>query len=362
MRISSLKLLNFRNYESLELKFSKTTNIIYGKNGMGKTNIVEAIYMLGLTKTFRSNNDEVVIKKGKNIAKIEGLIEDKILNNYKIIMNNTGKRIKIDNNKISKISDYITKINIILFNPDDLKMIKDTPSTRRKILNIEISSISSEYLLLLTNYNKVLKQRNAYIKAISKKNKPEKTYLDILTEQLVTLGLKIMLIRDEFINNINSYISDIYYDITKKGNLKITYKSEFKGKTKENILKMFEKNISREIFLGKTIFGIHHDDLEFKVDSEIVKEYSSVGEQKNTIIAFKLAEIKNMEEHFYKKPILILDDLFSELDKEKINNILSLMNPELQTFITTTEITNVDKKLLEKAKIFHVNNGKVEEE
>ena len=210
MQISSLKLLNFRNYESLELSFSSKINMIYGKNGMGKTNIIEAIYMLGLTKTFRSNNDEIVIKRGKNIAKIEGKIRDSILNSYKIIISNAGKRIKIDNNQISKISDYITKVNIILFNPDDLKMIKDTPSTRRKMLNIEISGINSEYLQLLTNYNKVLKQRNAYLKALNKKKNLETSFLNILTEQLIDIGLKIMWIREEFINNINSYISGIY--------------------------------------------------------------------------------------------------------------------------------------------------------
>ena len=362
MQISSLKLLNFRNYETLELKFSNKVNLIYGKNGMGKTNIIEAIYMLGLTKTFRSNNDDIVIKKGKNIAKIEGTIKDNIFNNYKIIISNAGKRIKIDNNKIAKVSDYITKVNIILFNPDDLKLIKDTPSIRRKMLNIEISGINGEYLLLLNSYNKVLKQRNAYLKALNKKKDYETSFLNILTEQLVDLGLKIMWIREDFINNINSYISDIYYEITHKGTLKVVYKSEFLGKNKEDLLKMFEKNISREIFLGKTIFGIQHDDLEFQVDSEIVKEFSSVGEQKNSIISFKLAEIKNIEEKLHKKPILILDDLFSELDEEKINNILMLIDTDLQTFITTTEITKVDKKLLANAKIFHVIDGKVEEE
>ena len=362
MEISSLKLLNFRNYETLELKFSNKVNLIYGKNGTGKTNIIEAIYMLGLTKTFRSNNDDIVIKKGKNIAKIEGMIKDTIFNNYKIIISNAGKRIKIDNNKIAKVSDYITKVNIILFNPDDLKLIKDTPSIRRKMLNIEISGINGEYLLLLNAYNKVLKQRNAYLKALSKKKDYETSFLNILTEQLIELGLKIMWIREDFINNINSYISDIYYEITHKGTLKVSYKSEFIGKSKEALLKMFEKNISREIFLGKTIFGIQHDDIEFLVDQEIVKEFSSVGEQKNSIISFKLAEIKNIEEKLHKKPILILDDLFSELDEEKINNILMLIDTDLQTFITTTEISKVDTKLLANAKIFHVINGKVEEE
>src|SRR5699024_5615292 len=141
------------------------------------------------------------------------------------------------------------------------------------------------------------------------------SFLNILTEQLIELGLKIMWIREDFINNINSYIRDIYYEITHKGTLKVSYKSEFIGKSKEALLKMFEKNISREIFLGKTIFGIQHDDIEFLIDKEIVKEFSSVGEQKNSIISFKLAEIKNIEEKLHKKPILILDDLFSELDE-----------------------------------------------
>lgn len=362
MEISSLKLLNFRNYDSLEVKFSNKTNIIYGQNGMGKTNLVEAIYILGLTKTFRLGNEDIVIKKGKNIAKIEGLVKDNILNNYKIVISEAGKRIKIDNNKITKVSDYITKINIILFNPDDLKIIKDTPMTRRKLLNIEISMINNTYLIYLTNYNKILKQRNSYLKALNKKNITESTYLDILTNELIELGLKISDIRKDFINNLNPYIKDIYYKITNKGELKINYKSEFKDKTKEQLENMYNKNISREIFLGKTLFGPHHDDIEFIVDNETVKEYSSVGEQKNSVIAFKLAEIKHIEEKLNKKPILILDDLFSELDNEKINNILNLIDKDMQTFITTTEIDNVDKHLLNESKIFKVINGKIQEE
>ena len=362
MEISSLKLLNFRNYESLDINFSKHTNIIYGLNGMGKTNLVEAIYMLALTKTFRLGNETVVIKKGKNIAKIEGTIKDNITNNYKIIISDNGKRIKINNTKITKISDYMAKINIIVFNPDDLKIIKDTPMTRRKLLNIEISGIDKNYLINLTNYNKILKQRNSYLKVLNKKNISATTFLTILTEQLIEVGMNLVKSRQEFIANINSYITDIYYTITKKGSLSINYKSEYLKKDKETLLKMYQKNISREIMFGKTLFGPHHDDIEFIVDKEIVKEYSSVGEQKNSVIAFKLAEIKNIEQVLNKKPILILDDLFSELDKEKINNILKLIDNDMQTFITTTDIDNIDPKLLSKSKIFKCNYGKIIEE
>lgn len=362
MEVSSLKLLNFRNYDSLEINFSNKTNIIYGQNGMGKTNLVEAIYILGLTKTFRLGNENVVIKKGKNIAKIEGIIKDNIINKHKIIISDSGKRIKIDNNKVNKISDYITKVNIILFNPDDLKMIKDTPMTRRRLLNIEISSINNTYLLYLNNYNKVLKQRNSYLKALNKKNIKESDFLNILTEQLIDIGLKIVEIRDKFITEINSYIEDIYYKITHKGHLKLKYKSEFLGKNKDGLLHMYAKNYAREIIMGKTLYGPQHDDIEFIVDNEIVKEYSSVGEQKNSIISYKLSVIKYIEEHLHKKPILILDDLFSELDTEKINNILNLIDNDMQTFITTTEIESVDNKLLKDAKIFKITNGLVMEE
>ncbi len=362
MKINSLKLLNYRNYESLDVHFSNHINLIYGKNGMGKTNLVEAIYVLAFTKTFRLGKEDIVIKKGKNIAKIEGTISDKMVNTYKIILSDTGKRIKIDNNKITKINDYITKINIILFNPDDLKIIKDTPMTRRRLLNIEISGINSTYVAYLMNYNKILKQRNAYLKALNKKNIYQNDFLDILTSQLIDLGLKIMSIRMEFINNINSYISDIYEMITGKGLLSIHYKSEFKGKTKEQLQNLFAKNISREIIMGKTLFGPQHDDIEFMIDKEIVKEYSSVGEQKNSVIAFKLAEIKNIEKLLNRKPILILDDLFSELDQEKINNILNLLDSDMQTFITTTEIDKVDPKLRNNAKIIKCENGKIMEE
>ncbi len=362
MEISNLKLLNYRNYETLNLTFSPTTNIIYGKNGAGKTNIIEAIYVLALTKTFRLGNDDVVIKKGKNIAKIEGLVKTNIWNTYKIIISDQGKHIKIDNNKISKLSDYITKINVIIFHPDDLKIIKDTPMTRRKLLNIEISGINKEYVIYLNNYEKILKQRNAYLKALKENKFSNSDFLNILTEKLVEIGLKIVHIREEFVKSINQYISEYYTKITHKGVLSLNFKSEYKNKTPNQILNMYQKNISREIIMGKTLFGPQHDDIEFIIDNEPVKEFSSVGEQKNSVISFKLAEIAYIKANLNHNPILILDDLFSELDEEKVNNILNLIDTNLQTFITTTTINTVNSSMLKNAKIFHVINGKVKEE
>ena len=164
MKIVNLKLINFRNYENLEVNFDPSLNIIYGKNGEGKTNLVEAIYTLALTRSFRNINDYKLIRDTETIAKVEGNISNKMTDNYKVIISKDGKKVKVNNNKIQKISDYISKIPLVLFHPDDLRFIKDTPSIRRKSLNISISEINPEYLRILNYYNKVLKQRNAYLK------------------------------------------------------------------------------------------------------------------------------------------------------------------------------------------------------
>ena len=185
MQIRSLKLLNFRNYGHLEIGFVDTNNIIYGNNGMGKTNLIEAIYVLALTKSFRGSWDKVVIKNDKNLTKISGIVKDNIENNYQLIISDLGKDVRIDNNKINKLSDYISKINVILFNPDDLRIIKDTPSIRRTALNIDISQLNNNYLKLINSYNKLLKQRNAYLKTMYYNHNTSSNYLGIITDKLI---------------------------------------------------------------------------------------------------------------------------------------------------------------------------------
>ena len=185
MQIRNLKLLNFRNYESLNLDFYHGKNIIYGKNGMGKTNLVEAIYVLSLTKSFRGSSDKVLIKSNEDVLKIVGIINDNIDNTYQIVINKQGKKVKINNNLCKKISEYISKINVILFNPDDLKFIKESPGVRRNYLNIDMSSFDNDYLIYLSNYNKVLKQRNSYLKTMYVNANSSSEYLDILTDKLI---------------------------------------------------------------------------------------------------------------------------------------------------------------------------------
>ena len=360
MQITDLKLLNFRNYSKLDLSFSKN-NIIFGRNGMGKTNLIEAIYVLALSKTFRSNNEKVLIKDNEELTKISGTILDDYKNNYQIIINKSGKNVKIDNNTYKKISDYISKIKIILFNPNDLQIIKDSPSIRRRLLNVSISQLDNNYLKILSNYNKLLKQRNSYLKTMYINANTSKDYLNILTDKLIEDGMKIYNYRKEYINNLNNLINNYYEKITNIKNINIKYISDFNDLDKDQIKKKYSEYQEKDMLQGMTRFGIHHDDLIFELNKKDLKEYGSEGQQKNAIIAYKLSEIEVFKEKINKLPILILDDLYSELDEEKINNILNLIDDDIQTFITTTEIDKVNKNVINKSKIFNVTQDGIRE-
>ena len=362
MKIDNLSLTNFRNYETLNISF-ENLNIIYGLNGSGKTNIVEAIYMLALTKSFRINNDKIMIKKGKIKAKIKGnVLKKNDENEFGVEISNDGKIVTINGEKQDKVSDYVSRINVILFNPSDTRLIDDAPSERRKMLNIEISQIYKEYLVVLTNYQRILKQRNFYIRGMYINGSYTSEYLDILTKKLVEYGKVICKYRQDFIDNINKYIKSNYEKIFGSGTLKIRYVSTFKNKSEDDLIKKFKDNYQKELSVGKTLEGIHHDDIMFILDNNNLKEWGSEGQRKNAIISFKLAEINVINEIKGYYPILILDDLFSELDKEKITNLLGMLDRNVQTFITTTDLKNISKKVIKDAKKIKVCDGAIEEE
>ena len=361
MKIHHLKLLNFRNYEKINLDFSPSCNIIYGKNGSGKTNLVEAIYVLALTKSFRGTVDKVLFMNNKDFTRIDGKVEDDGINDYSIIINNAGKKVKINNNNIDKLSDYISKISVILFHPDDLRMIKDTPSTRRKNLNLDISQINNNYLKYLNNYNKVLKQRNMYLKSMYFNNNKSNEYLSVLTDKVVDYGLKLYKMRIKFLRLVNQEISSIYNNITGIDSLSVEYKSDYNNLDKEQVIDKYKELLEKDKLFGKTTFGIHHDDVVFKLDNQLLKDYGSEGQQKNAVIAYKFALIKIFNNIRNTYPILILDDLFSELDVEKINNILKYLSSDIQTFITTTEVDKISRRIINKSKLILVEKGEIRE-
>ena len=210
------------------------------------------------------------------------------------------------------------------------------------------------------DYNKILKNRNAYLKELYLNSNGSLEYLNILTQKLITLGMEICKIRGSFIDNINKNLTSIYKNIFDYGNLEIKYRSDYKNKSYEDLENVYKKNLKTELNYRKTMIGVHHDDFDFILDGYNIKEYGSVGQQKNAIISFKLAELILIKLINGSYPILILDDLFSELDSIKINNIIKMLNKEVQTFITTTDINDVDKSLLEESNIYYANNGQIE--
>lgn len=359
MQVTNLKLTNFRNYDFLNLSFAKK-NIFFGENGAGKTNILESIYVLALTKSFRTINDKILIKTKSNNLKIEGEILDKSKRKYYLEITDLGKNVKINQKKISKLSEYISNITVVLFSPDDFKIIKDTPNVRRRLLNVDIIQFDKEYLGLLNKYNKTLKHRNSYLRTMYINNLADKEYLNILTDNLIEIGLKIYRKRKEFLNKINNFLDKKYYKITKIENLKIEYLSEYKNLEKEKLKDKYNNSLSKDLAFGKTTIGIHHDDYKFIFKKANIKDYGSEGQQKNAIIAYKLSLIDLFMAEKGKIPILLLDDLFSELDAKKINNIINLLKKRVQMFITTTELEVLSKKLISNSKIFKLKNGKVE--
>lgn len=361
MKIHHLKLLNFRNYEKMEVSFSPKYNIIFGNNGSGKTNLVESIYVLALTKSFRGTVDKILLMNSKDVCRIEGEVSDKYTNKYKLILKDGGKKVKINNTKVDKLSDYISKISVVLFNPDDLRFIKDSPTVRRKAINLEISQINNVYLKNLNMYNKLLKQRNSYLKTTNINANSSSEFLTILTNKLVDYGEKIYESRRKYINLLNQRIGDLYNSICGIQDLKLEYVSDYKDFDREKILKKYQDNLNRDIILGKTSIGVHHDDIKFKLEGYNIKDYGSEGQQKNAIIAYKLTELEIFYQIRGNYPILILDDLFSELDRFKINNILNLINDDIQTFITTTEIDKINDTVLSNSKLFEVVDGEVRE-
>ena len=354
MYIKDLKLVNFRNYETLKMKFHPSLNIYIGNNGVGKTNLVEAIYVLALTRSFRQSNDKHLITKDKQLSKIEGNIINTYENNYQILISGEGKKVKIDQNKVTKISNYISRINIILFHPSDLRIIKDTPNLRRKSLNIDISQLKISYLKNLNHYNKLLKQRNVYLK---QKNTKDNVFLNVLTEKLVDYGLEIFEERKQFISMLNQYVPKIYQNIAVKGKLQIHYTSDYLNKSKEQLLAEYNKGLERDLFNGKTKLGIHADDFSFVLDDNDLKNFGSEGQQKNAIISLKFAELEIFKSEKGYYPILILDDIFSELDKEKITHILAMLKPEIQTFITSANMEHLNFEVLKHYQLVKIDES-----
>lgn len=362
MIIKELQLTNFRNYDNLTINFSPKLNIIYGNNAQGKTNILEGIYTLCLTKSHRLYVDNNLIKTGSIFTRLFGIFEDALLDKHlKLFIDENGKQLEKNNNKVKKINEYVLESNIIIFYPEDLNLIKGSPNERRRYLNIELSQLYNDYMVNLNNYNKLLKIRNALLKQIKKGINIDFNYFKIVTECLIDKALIIYKLRKNYFEEINKYADKIYKKISGYDNFKIIYTPNIKLEEKGKIIDLFKEKYNDEIKVGSTILGPHKDDYYFELGVNL-KEQGSQGQQRMAILTLKLSEIEIFKTLKKQNPIVLLDDVFSELDDDKKNLLLKYIDDDMQVIITTTELNNINQKILEKAKLFEIENGKLVKE
>lgn len=365
--IRKLKLVNFRNYKNATINFDKKINIFIGDNAQGKTNILESIYFLALTKSYRTM-DFNLINKDSEVTKVKGEMKsNSIYKSLGIELSKDKKIVRINNNEIKKISDYITNLNVILVAPEDINILQGAPAERRNFLNIELSQISKNYIKKYNEFNRILKIRNNYLKMLYNSSNFDTRYLDSITENLVEREVDIYQERKRFIDSINDEISSIYENISGIKDFRVVYVTNVdledfsSSKIREKLLKKYKDNLRKEIDNGMTIYGPHRDDLSFLIGEDDIKIYGSQGQQKVAIIALKLSEIEIFKKMTLDCPIILLDDIFSELDTKNRNKLIEYINKDIQVIITSNDTKGINRKFLNSAKIFKVVNGKIYE-
>lgn len=360
MKIESLKLKNFRNYELLSLGFDKSTNIFYGDNAQGKTNILEAVYLSGTTKSHRGTKDKDMIQFGENESHIETIVEKNGIK-YQIDMHlkkNSPKGIAINKIPIRKASELFGIINIVFFSPEDLNIIKNGPGERRRFIDLELSQLDKVYLNNLSNYNRIVNQRNHLLKEIDY-NKGALETLDIWDMQLIQYGNKIIERRQKFIEEINKIISNIHKKLTgNREDIKIVYEPSNGALSFEQALL---KNKEKDLRIKSTSVGPHRDDIAFLVSDIDIRKYGSQGQQRTAALSLKLSEIELVKQSIHDTPVLLLDDVLSELDKHRQNYLLDSIH-DIQTLITCTGVDEFVNHRFSINKVFHVQSGQVTKE
>ena len=376
MRIKSLKLLYFRNYLSTNIEVHPSLNVLVGNNANGKTNIIESIFCLALGKSYRTKSDSECIMFGETATAMSCIVNknDRELD-IMLGINNKGKSAKIAGIKKTKLTDFVGELNVVLFSPEDLQIVKGSPALRREFMNREFYQFSRIYHKYYLMYQHLLKQRNSYLKDMRKNPKDEMSlaYLETLTSQLAKVALYITKERVSFVQDISKLTYKNMLNISNgQETLKIKYKSSVldalniaeindESFTEENLTKVMMKKSFDDIMRGSTKIGPQHDDLEFYINDLDAKMYASQGQQRSIVLSLKLAEINYLKEKTGTYPVLLLDDVLSELDKNRQLKLLDAINENVQTFITTPSISDIKEDLLKKAKVFKIEDGNISE-
>lgn len=360
MVIKSLKLKNYRNYELLNLTFDPKTNILYGDNAQGKTNILEALYLSGTTKSHRGTKDRDLIQFGREESHLETVVEKNgVL--FQIDMHlkkNSPKGIAINKIPIRRAGELFGIVHFVFFSPEDLNIIKEGPAGRRRFIDLELSQLDKVYLSNLSNYNRIINQRNSLLKEIVYQKDLIDT-LDIWDMQLAEYGTKIIERRKKFIDEVNRIIGGIHEKLTGgRENIELSYESSAGELSMEEMLR---KNRERDIRFKSTSAGPHRDDLCFRVGDLDIRKFGSQGQQRTAALSLKFSEIELVKMLIHDTPILLLDDVLSELDKNRQNYLLDSIH-DIQTVITCTGLDEFVNHRFSINKIFYVKNGTVAKE
>ncbi len=354
MYIKNIKLQNFRNYIKQEITLEKGINLFYGNNAQGKTNVIESIFLCSIGKSFRAKKDKELINFEKNNLFLEINYEKKDrTGKIKYLIQNDNKEIFVNDIKLKKLSELLGNINIVLFSPEDINIIKDGPDKRRRFLNILISQLRPNYVYVYNLYQKTLEQKNTYLKKITIDRKDD-DLLNIYDEKLAEYAEVINKYRNEFINKLKEKIENIHKNVTEeKETLKIKYISDCYEK--EKYLLALKSNREKDIERGFTSCGVHRDDIYFFINGKKVEVFGSQGQQRTTILTLKLAELEVIKDEIGESPVLLLDDFMSELDNNRKMNFLKNIK-NTQIIITCTDEINIENININK---FIVNNGQV---
>lgn len=358
MYIKNIMLVNYRNYENLQIKLNQNVNVFIGDNAQGKTNVLESVYYGAFAKSHRTSKDKELIKWNKDKAYISLLVGKERLDK-KIdinILKDGKKAIKVNGVKVNKIGELFGIFNVVMFSPEDLKVIKEAPNLRRRLLDMELSQINKKYYFNLVQYNKILNERNMLLK----NSKFSEEMLEIYDYQLVEHADYIISKRLEYIDKVNFYGKEIHKDITtEKENIEFKYSCNVNlDNYKANYLKKLQDTIKRDREKGITSVGPHRDDFNVYINDIDVKTFGSQGQQRTAILTMKFSSLKIIKEITGEYPVLLLDDVLSELDLNRKKYILSTIQG-IQTIITCTGIKDIKDYIDGNSKIFNVSSGEI---
>lgn len=360
---------NYRNLRRIDTHFDPNVNIFIGRNAQGKTNLLEAIYFLALTRSQRTNNDKELIAFGQDFANIWGQVHKKQVElALRVLISKKGKKVWINRVEQAKISKYVGQLNAILFSPEDLELIKGAPALRRRFMDQEFGQVNPEYLYFASQYRQVLQQKNNYLKQLGSGQAHDPLFLAVLSDQLAGIAAEIINRRFRFLQYLSHAASQAYAHISLgKEKLTMTYRPSVKQikqsdsteaiyqKVKHN----FQQNKAEEVRKGTTLTGPHRDDIEFKLDGQNAHLYASQGQQRTIALSLKLAEIQLVHHLTGEYPLLLLDDVMSELDHERQSALLNYIHGRTQTFITTTDLADISWEIIKQPKIYQIQSGKI---